>query len=52
MIYTLTLNPSIDYVLRIEQFDDGQTIRSKSEEKYPGGKGIMVSKLLKNLGAK
>ncbi|EGC83283.1 1-phosphofructokinase [Anaerococcus hydrogenalis] len=52
MIYTLTLNPSIDYVLRIERFDDGQTIRSKSEEKYPGGKGIMVSKLLKNLGAK
>lgn len=50
MIYTLTLNPSIDYVLRIEKFDDGQTIRSKSEEKYPGGKGIMVSKLLKNLG--
>lgn len=52
MIYTLTLNPSIDYVLRIERFDDGQTIRSKSEEKYPGGKGIMVSKLLKNLGTK
>ena len=50
MIYTLTLNPSIDYVLRIDKFDDGQTIRSKSEEKYPGGKGIMVSKLLKNLG--
>ncbi|WP_049690872.1 1-phosphofructokinase [Anaerococcus jeddahensis] len=50
MIYTLTLNPSIDYVLRIYKFDDGQTIRSKSEEKYPGGKGIMVSKLLKNLG--
>lgn len=52
MIYTLTLNPSIDYVLRIDKFDDGQTIRSKSEEKYPGGKGIMVSKLLKNLGEK
>lgn len=52
MIYTFTLNPSIDYVLRIEKFEDGQTIRSKSEEKYPGGKGIMVSKLLKNLGEK
>lgn len=50
MIYTLSLNPSIDYVLKIEKFEDGQTIRSKSEEKYPGGKGIMVSKLLKNLG--
>ena len=52
MIYTLTLNPSIDYVLRIDEFLDGETLRSNSEEKYPGGKGIMVSKLLKNLGEK
>lgn len=50
MIYTLTLNPSIDYVIKIDQFSDGETLRSNSEEKYPGGKGIMVSKLLKNLG--
>lgn len=50
MIYTLTLNPSIDYVLRIDEFLDGETLRNNSEEKYPGGKGIMVSKLLKNLG--
>ena len=50
MIYTLTLNPSIDYILRIDEFLDGETLRSNSEEKYPGGKGIMVSKLLKNLG--
>lgn len=50
MIYTLTLNPSIDYVLRIDEFLDGETLRSNSQEKYPGGKGIMVSKLLKNLG--
>lgn len=50
MIYTLTLNPSIDYVLKIDKFEDGQTLRSNTEEKYPGGKGIMVSKLLKNLG--
>lgn len=52
MIYTLTLNPSIDYILRIDKFLDGETLRSKKEEKYPGGKGIMVSKLLKNLGEK
>ena len=52
MIYTLTLNPSIDYVLKIDKFEDGQTLRSNTEEKYPGGKGIMVSKLLKNLGEK
>ncbi|MDU7649750.1 MAG: 1-phosphofructokinase [Anaerococcus vaginalis] len=50
MIYTLTLNPSIDYVIKIDQFSDGETLRSNTEEKYPGGKGIMVSKLLKNLG--
>ncbi|NVF10434.1 1-phosphofructokinase [Anaerococcus sp. AGMB00486] len=50
MIYTLTLNPSIDYILGIDKFVDGETLRSTYEEKYPGGKGIMVSKLLKNLG--
>lgn len=52
MIYTLTLNPSIDYVLGIDKFVDGETLRSTYDEKYPGGKGIMVSKLLKNLGAR
>lgn len=49
MIYTLTTNPSIDYVMRIEDFTHGATLRSKASEMYPGGKGIMVSKLLKNL---
>lgn len=51
MIYTLTLNPSIDYIVGIDEFVDGETLRSTYDEKYPGGKGIMVSKLLKNLGA-
>ncbi len=50
MIYTLTTNPSIDYIMRIEDFTHGATLRSKASEMYPGGKGIMVSKLLKNLG--
>lgn len=50
MIYTLTLNPSIDYIMKLDQFMDGATNRSYEEKKYPGGKGIMVSKLLKNLG--
>lgn len=50
MIYTITLNPSIDYILEIDEFLDGETNRSKSEEKIPGGKGIMVSIVLKNLG--
>lgn len=49
MIYTITLNPSIDYILEIDEFLDGETNRSKSEEKIAGGKGIMVSKVLKNL---
>lgn len=50
MIYTLTTNPSIDYVMRLDEFCDGKTLRSTSEEKYAGGKGIMVAKILKNLG--
>lgn len=50
MIYTLTTNPSIDYIMRIDDFTHGATLRSKASEMYPGGKGIMVSKLLKNLG--
>lgn len=50
MIYTLTTNPSIDYIMRIEDFTHGATLRSMASEMYPGGKGIMVSKLLKNLG--
>lgn len=52
MIYTLTTNPAIDYILRFEEFIDGGTIRAKDDEKYPGGKGIMASKILKNLGEK
>ena len=50
MIYTLTLNPSIDYIMKLDEFIDGATNRSYEDKKYPGGKGIMVSKLLKNLG--
>lgn len=50
MIYTLTSNPSIDYVMRLDEFCDGKTLRSTAEEKYAGGKGIMVAKILKNLG--
>lgn len=52
MIYTLTTNPSIDYIMRLDKFEDGKTLRSKAEEKYAGGKGIMASKILTNLGEK
>ena len=50
MIYTVTLNPSIDYVVRLESLVTGITNRTTSEEYYFGGKGINVSTILKNLG--
>ncbi len=49
MIYTLTFNPAIDYVMRLDQFTPGQTNRSYTEEFYYGGKGINVSVILKEL---
>ena len=52
MIYTITTNPAIDYILRFDKFEDGATIRASEDEKYPGGKGIMASKILHNLGEK
>lgn len=52
MIYTITTNPAIDYILRFDKFEDGATIRANDDEKYPGGKGIMASKILINLGQK
>lgn len=52
MIYTITTNPAIDYILRFDKFEDGATIRAKEDEKYSGGKGIMASKILHNLGEK
>ena len=50
MIYTVTLNPSIDYVIKMDGFCIGRTNRSVSEECYLGGKGINVSLVLKELG--
>ncbi|WP_250278387.1 1-phosphofructokinase [[Clostridium] colinum] len=50
MIYTVTFNPAIDYVLNIENIEFGKTNRSLKEEMYIGGKGINVSIVLKNLG--
>nr|WP_100065239.1 1-phosphofructokinase [Miniphocaeibacter massiliensis] len=52
MIFTMTLNPSIDYVLRLNNLVIGETNRSFYEAKIPGGKGIMVSKLLNSLNIK
>ncbi len=49
MIYTVTLNPSIDYVVRLDKLVDGITNRTISEEYYFGGKGINVSCVLAEL---
>jgi len=49
MIYTLTLNPSIDYIINIDNFVPGAINLTNSEYKLPGGKGINVSQVLKNL---
>ena len=49
MIYTVTLNPSIDYVVRLESLVSGITNRTASEEYYFGGKGINVSCVLAEL---
>lgn len=52
MVYTLTLNPSIDYYLYIDSLRQSFVNRSRKEEIYPGGKGINVSIMLNNLGIK
>ena len=50
MVYTVTFNPSLDYVLRVDAFRPGETNRSAAEELVPGGKGINVAAVLTNLG--
>ena len=49
MIYTVTFNPALDYVVRTGKIVEGKTNRSLSEELYFGGKGINVSLVLKAL---
>lgn len=50
MIYTLTFNPSLDYILTVPKFTCGIVNRTTEEKLFPGGKGINVSMVLKNLG--
>ena len=50
MIYTLTCNPSVDYVVQLEEFRQGMVNRAKGEQIFSGGKGINVTVILKNLG--
>ena len=43
MIYTLTCNPSVDYVVQLEEFQPGMVNRSQGEQAFSGGKGINVN---------
>ena len=50
MIYTITLNPSLDYVVKVDDFQVGGMNRCSEEKMYVGGKGINVSLILQQLG--
>ncbi|MDE6737608.1 MAG: 1-phosphofructokinase, partial [Lachnospiraceae bacterium] len=50
MIYTVTFNPSLDYIVSMDSFEMGMTNRTTKEQMFPGGKGINVSIVLSNLG--
>lgn len=50
MIYTVTFNPSLDYIVTVPDFTLGVVNRTTEEIIFPGGKGINVSMVLKNLG--
>lgn len=50
MIYTVTFNPSLDYIVSVDDFKLGLTNRTSYELMLPGGKGLNVSTVLRNLG--
>ncbi|MEE1192710.1 MAG: 1-phosphofructokinase [Blautia sp.] len=50
MVYTVTFNPSLDYIISLQEFQMGLTNRTREEQMLPGGKGINVSTVLQNLG--
>lgn len=52
VIYTVTFNPSLDYIVSVKDFRPGMTNRTSSELMLAGGKGINVSIVLGNLGIK
>ncbi|KRM99644.1 1-phosphofructokinase [Loigolactobacillus rennini] len=52
MIYTITVNPSIDYIVRLPRLTLGQVNRMQYDAKLPGGKGINVSRILNQLTVK
>ena len=50
MIYTITFNPALDYISKVDNFEIGKINRTEEEKILPGGKGLNVSTVLKNLG--
>ena len=50
MIYTVTVNPSVDYVVQLGEFHPGMVNRALNEAVFSGGKGINVAMILQNLG--
>lgn len=50
MIYTITFNPALDYVVKVDHFTLGSVNRTESETIYCGGKGLNVSAILETLG--
>ena len=52
MIYTVTFNPAIDYVVKTDKMKSGEVNRANEEKMYFGGKGINVSLVLRELGIK
>ena len=50
MIYTVTFNPSLDYIVSVPGFEMGRTNRTVYEQMLAGGKGINVTTVLRNLG--
>lgn len=52
MVYTVTFNPAVDYVVRTDRLRSGEVNRAESEEIFFGGKGVNVSLMLNNLSVK
>jgi len=48
MIYTVTFNPSLDYIVRVDDWNQGEVVRTAGEQIFPGGKGVNVSIVMQN----
>jgi 6-phosphofructokinase 2 len=50
MIFTLTMNPTLDRYLYVDELKEDDTVRVKKYSDYPAGKGIDVSRVIRELG--